>query len=55
MIFFPPSRSPETLGCSRSMVYKLMLGDPLFQPDAYIGRSPKFLRRTVEAKRQRLI
>ena len=44
-----------TFGCSRGKVYDLIHQDPDFQPDAYIGRSPKFLRSTVERKRRKLI
>ena len=53
--FLSVKAAAETLGCSRTMIYKMMAADPDFQPDAYIGRSPKFQRRTIERKRQRLI
>ena len=56
MIFFPPSRSPQTLGCSRSMVYKLMLGDPAVSAGClYRPQSRNSCAARSKRKRQRLI
>ena len=53
--FLSVKEAAATFGCSRSMIYKMMIADPEFRPDAYVGKSPKFQRRTIERKRRQLI